>query len=121
MTEVDQLARLLGVPGVLLGLGIWAVRTLAPIWREHLKESRKLLDTNNTLIQSVTKAMETLTYGILEWHKLHDIRLADVERQVGETGDDVLNLYNILNRDRPARRRRTDQPLNQPTTREAKP
>lgn len=114
MTEVDQLAKLLGVPGVLLGLGIWAIKTLAPIWREHLKESRKLLDTNNTLIQSVTSAMTSLTHGILEWHKLHDVRMANIERQVGETGDDVQNLYNVLDIERP-RRRKND------TSREVRP
>lgn len=116
MTDIEMLesfAKFLGVPGVLMFLGIWTIKTLAPIWREHLKESRKHLETNNTSLQSQTTAMTTLTHGILEWHKLHDLRLARIEAQTNETNDDVQNLYNVLDIERP-RRRRIDQSKSKP-------
>jgi hypothetical protein len=114
---IETLGKFLGVPGVLLFLGIWTIRTLTPVWRDHLKEQRKHLETNNTLIQSVTTTMSALTQGILEWHKLHDIRLSRIENQTNETSDDILNLYGILDVERP-RRRRLDQPKSK---REAQP
>lgn len=96
MTEVEALAKLLGVPGVLLGLGVWAIRTLVPVWREHLK-------ANATSFSLIATSMQEMS----RWQRTIDLRLDRIERIGDQSEEAVRILYERIGQPPPERRRTT--------------
>lgn len=90
MTEIETLAKLFGIPGLLIGFGVWTVRTLAPIWHEHLK-------ANSDSLKAIAASMGEM----VRWQHTIDLRLERIERNTDESADNVRILFERIGEDMP--------------------
>lgn len=92
---MQALIQVFGPSGVLLGLGIIALRTIVPWLKEYLQAQAAGM-------ARIADAMETME----KWQHGVSLRLDRVERLTGNVSEDMAGLYEKISIPQPSERRR---------------